>query len=131
MINSSHIALSSEFKCVGQGGECSRPIGSRHQLCSGRHARQAAKYSPGLCQAILRGIRNQLRADGLLKDGCYGIQALDEDGELAKDACTPENGYSATSARRSCTSSTPKKIWRNVAKARAKLLTGRDPIRTR
>ena len=47
---------------------------------SGRLAREVAVYLFVLCKAILMGLQNQLRADGLVKDGVYGIQPkFDED----------------------------------------------------
>ena len=46
---------------------------------SGRHMTEAAKYQRGLCRAIIQGITPQLRADSLLKDGSYGVQAPDDD----------------------------------------------------
>ena len=33
----------------------------------------------GLCRAVLKGISDQMRADGLLKNGCYGVQVADDD----------------------------------------------------
>ncbi len=60
-------------RCTGHRGLCSRPGGGQHVQCSGRIAREADIYPRGLCKAVLRGIRNQLRTDGLLEDGCYGI----------------------------------------------------------
>ncbi len=38
---------------------------------------------------MVRGITAQLRADNLLKDGCYGIQALDGDGEVLLEMHSP------------------------------------------
>ena len=61
--------------------------------CSGRIAKEAAIYPRGLCKAVLRGIRNQLKSDGLLKDGCYGIQAPDDDAEIERNLRGPEQGY--------------------------------------
>ena len=89
-----------------------------------------------------------MRVDSFLKDSCYAVQALDEDGELAKDQCTAENGYSGKyrdnligQFLRDCLVKAArekelqffdsKKVWRKVAKGRAKLMTGREPIRTR
>ena len=43
---------------------------------------------------MLRGVRDQLREDSLLKDGCYGIQAPDEDAEVERNLRGPAQGYS-------------------------------------
>ena len=51
-------------------------------------------YLKGLCGAVLKGVSDQLRADGLLKQGCYGIQVADDDLEILKSICGPEQGYS-------------------------------------
>ena len=42
----------------------------------------------------MKGATNQLKADGLLKDGCYGIQVADDDMEALKSMFGPEQGYS-------------------------------------
>ena len=47
-----------------------------------------------MCRAVLKGATNQLKADGLLKDGCYGIQVADDDMEVLKSMFRPEQGYS-------------------------------------
>ena len=73
-----------ERRCNGRNGACSRPGGGRHVLCSGRIAREAAVYPPGLCKAVLTGIAAQLRSDNKLRPGCFGIQAVDEEAEVHK-----------------------------------------------
>ncbi len=57
-----------ERRCSGRGGDCSRPKGGRHVLCSGKVARDAAIHPGELCRAVLRGTSRQLRADRLLKE---------------------------------------------------------------
>ena len=44
LTNSSELAACLSQRCSGQGGQCSRPAGGRHQMCSGIHAREAAIY---------------------------------------------------------------------------------------
>ena len=44
-----------------------------HAQCRGQVARKAAVYDFKLCKAILMGFRDQLRADGLYKDGFVGM----------------------------------------------------------
>ena len=94
MTNSAQIAACLSARCEGKSGMCSRPKGGLHRLCSGRLAREAAKYPPGLCRAVLRGIRNQMREDGMLSAGCYGVQVASDDAEVMKNMKGPEQGYS-------------------------------------
>ena len=54
-------------------------------MASGGRARAAAIYPFQLCKAILRGFRNQMRADGRMVQGVYGLQSLDWEDE--KDLC--------------------------------------------
>ncbi len=94
MTNSDAVAGALSQTCTGTGGLCSRREGGKHVLCSGGRAKDAAKYPPGLCRAILRGVRDQLREDGLLKDGCYGLQAPDDDQDVERNLRGPSQGYS-------------------------------------
>ena len=66
-------------RCAGRDGQCSRSAGGVHAQCRGRVARKAAVYDFKLCKAILMGFRDQLRADGLYKDGFVGM--LEDRGE--------------------------------------------------
>ena len=92
MTNSDELAQVLCARCSGQGGMCSRPAGGKHIPCAGKHAKEAAKYPRGLCKAIHRGIRNQLRADDLLKNGCFGVQVPDDDAEVEKSFRGPAQG---------------------------------------
>ena len=65
MTNSPEIAVALSRRCQGRGGQCSRPRGGLHRLCSSKRARAAQIYLPGLCRAVLRGVRDQLKADNL------------------------------------------------------------------
>ncbi len=94
MTNSPSIANALDVQCQRRAGTCSRPSGGKHHPCAGRHAREAAKYPRGLCRAILKGIRDQLRADKLLKDGCFGIQIPDDEAEIERNLRGPVQGYS-------------------------------------
>ena len=94
MTNSPAVARALSLRCSGSNGECSRPQGGRHQLCSGRHAKDAAVYPRGLCRAILRGVRDQLSEDDVLKAGCFGVQAPDEDAAVEREIRGPAQGYS-------------------------------------
>ena len=80
-------------RCTGQEGQCSRPAGGRHVRLEGNYTQDSQKYPRALCQAMLRGVMAQLRADRRLKAGCFGIQALDDD-EVQQTLYGPEQGYS-------------------------------------
>ena len=94
MTNSPEVAKALDVQCKGRGGACSRPGGGRHAQCSGQIAVEAAIYPRDLCRAVLRGVRNQMRADHLLKDGCYGVQAPDDDAEIERNVRSPDRGFS-------------------------------------
>ena len=132
-------------RCSGRGGQCSRPTGGKHAKCSGIHAKDAARYPRGLCQAILRGVTQQLRADELLKDGCYGVQVADDEAEIQRNTHSPELGYSGK-YRDDLTGQLlkdelvkqaratellyfhSKGVWVNVPRAKARTDTGRPQI---
>ena len=94
MTNSPHVAKALSVRCTGLGGACSRPEGGSHVSCSGRNAREAAQYPRELCRAVLKGIRDQLRADGTLKNGCFGVQAADDEAEIERQLRGPAQGFS-------------------------------------
>jgi len=58
------------------------------------HAKEAARYPRGLCQAILRGVAKQGRDDSLLKDGCFGMQVRDDDADVEGLIRSPSQGFS-------------------------------------
>ena len=69
--------------CRGSGGACSRPRGGEHALCSGRTARDAARYSKSLCRAIINGMIDEMHVRGIWRRGEVGLHAVtDEDGVL-------------------------------------------------
>ena len=94
MTNSPCVAEALAVRCQGSGGLCSRPKGGRHVLCSGVHAKDAAKYPRGLCRAILSGTAKQLRKDALFIDGCFGIQVPDDDAAVEAATRGLAQGYS-------------------------------------
>ena len=63
--NSKSLSNALSKTCSGTGGACSR--GGRHVHCTGRIAKEAAIYPRGLCQAVIKGIVEQLKEDRLLK----------------------------------------------------------------
>ena len=96
MTNSPEIAQELKLRCQGgpTPGACSRPGGGHHTHCSGKIAREAAIYPRGLCRAIIKGTANQLRADGITKNGCFGLQAKDDEEEITRACYGPAQGYS-------------------------------------
>ena len=80
--NSKSVSSVLSRTCSGTGGACSR--GGRHAHCSGRIAKEAAIYPRGLCQAVIKGITEQLKEDRLLKNGCFGIQVPDDEEEIER-----------------------------------------------
>ncbi len=89
--------------CAGRQGYCSRPEKGRHALCSGKTAKEAATYPRELCRAVLRGLTSQLRKDGRMIGGCYGIQVKegpasgltdDADAMAEQQLFGPAQGYS-------------------------------------
>ena len=67
----------------GSSGAFSRSFGGRHAQCW-RVAKEAAIYPSGLCQAVIKGITEQLREDRLLKRGCFGVQVQEDEKELMR-----------------------------------------------
>ena len=94
MTNSPCVAAALNRQCAGISGWCSRPRGGKHELCSGKVASNAQVYPGGLCRAVLKGISDQMRTDGLLRNGCYGVQVADDDLAVLKATYGPEQGYS-------------------------------------
>ena len=96
MSNSPELLKVLNRRCLGGAtpGSCSRARGGTHVHAEGKVARDAAVYPPGLCRAIIKGVSAQLRADGLTKRGCFGIQARDDEDEISKACMGPEQGYS-------------------------------------
>lgn len=148
MTNSACIAAALSRTCQGTGGWCSRLKGSRHEPCSGKVAAAAQVYPRALCRAVLKGATNQFKADGLLKDGCYGMQVADGDMEVLKSMFGPEQGYSGkykddltgqvlkdelvTKARAvELAYFHSKSVWRKVSRKVARATNGKSPITVR
>ena len=105
-------------------------------------------YPRGLCRAVLKGITDQLRADGLVKSGCYGIQVADDDLEVLKETYGPAQGYSgryrddltgqvlkdtlvAKARAVELDYFNSKGVWRKVPRKSARATTGKSPITVR
>ena len=64
--------------------------------CAQAKSRQTPRYIRwGLCRAVLKGISNQMRTDGLLKNGCYGVQVADDDLAVLEATYGPEQATAA------------------------------------
>ena len=134
--------------CEGVRGWCSRPRGGRHELCSGKVASAAQVYPTALCRAVLKGISDQMRSDGLLKNGCYGVQVADDDMAVLEATYGPEQGYSGRH-RDDLTGQTlkddlvlqaravelayfnAKGVWKKVPRRVARTTSGKPPISVR
>ena len=58
----------------------------------GSTSKAMAKHPRELRRAMLRGLTHQLRVDGRLQPGCYGIQSQDDD--CIREIYGPAQGYS-------------------------------------
>ena len=74
--NSPELLLQLERRCVGTLGNCSRPAGGKHKQCRGKIARRAAIYSDEMCEAVLIGMRRQMRVDGYSKSDEVGANIV-------------------------------------------------------
>ena len=132
--------------CSGTGGACS--LGGQHAQCSGIIAKDAAVYPRGLCQAVIKGIVEQLKEDKLVKAGCFGVQVADDEEEIESLCQSALSGYSGKfkddisgqtlrdelvhEARRVELDFFSKKgVWVKVPYEEARRRTGRPPITVR
>ena len=96
MSNSSEVLRSLSPRCHGRGGACTRAAGGMHATCGGGISKGMAKYPRELCRAVLKGIAAQLRVDGRLQSGCYGVQVACDDVHVEEHLYGPEQGYSGS-----------------------------------
>ena len=147
MSNSKEILREMSRRCAGKNSQCSRPAGGRHTPCQGSICKDMARYPRELCRAVLRGISAQLKVDGRIQSGCYGVQLADDASDM-KQLCGPEQGYSGrfkddltgqilrddlvVEARtKELEFFTSKGVWIKVPRQRAFERTGRPPISVR
>ena len=78
MSNSEEVLREMSRRCAGKNSQCSRPNGGKPTPCQGGICKDIAKYLRELCRAVLRGISTQLKADGRILSGCYGVQVADD-----------------------------------------------------
>ena len=93
-------------------------------------------------------MRDQLRADNLLKDGCYGFQAPDDDAAVGRELRGLKAGYSGRfsddltghvlkdalvleARAKELAFFYSKSVWLKVPKAQARAATGRPAISVR
>ena len=81
MSNSDRLLEALNRRCFGRHGFCTRELGGCHQDCIGKVARRAAIYSDRMCEAILAGAREQLKADKRMREGEVGIHCAMDDGD--------------------------------------------------
>ena len=90
MSNSEEVLKALSKRCSGRGGQCDRPAGGKHQPCSGKIAKEAAIYPRALCRAILKGICAQLKKDGNLEQGVFGVDTAHEHSGVPAQGELPE-----------------------------------------
>ena len=77
MGNSPAILEKLSKRCSGPRGTCSATGGrTGHATCMGATAKAAAIYPFDLCKAILVGLREQLKSDGLMSDNVVGMHPV-------------------------------------------------------
>ncbi len=135
-------------KCHSKDGRCTRTKGGRHVTVQGWITKESAIYPHKLCKAIVKGMAAQLKADGLIKDGEIGINAVDDDGEFEANMKTNENGYSGKyrdditgqplkdelvkeARQKELAYFCSKGVWIKRPKHEARRVTGRPPISVR
>ena len=74
--NSPELLKALHHRCMGRHGQCSRRKGGNHAPCMGQTAKRAAIYHDRMCEAILRGISSQMRADRRVHDGEIGTNIV-------------------------------------------------------
>ena len=93
MSNAPWLLRALDRQCHGHGW-CSRRKKGTHVHAEGSLTRKTAIYSDKLCRAIIKGMTDQLTADGMVKPGEVGINALDDDEIMKTSMKGPAQGYS-------------------------------------
>ena len=148
LTNSPEIAKALSKRCQGRDDFCSRDKGGRHRHCEGIRARDAAIHPRDLCRTMLKGVSAQMKADNLLKPGCYGVQVPDDDAAVLNEIYGPAQGYSGKyrddltgqvlrddlvkqARAKELAYFHSKGVWIKVPKQEARAKTGRPPISVR
>ena len=146
MGNAPHLLRALDHRCHGHGW-CSRRKGGRHVHAQGSLTRKTAIYSDKLRRAITKGMTDQLTADGMVKPGEVGINALDD--EIMKTSMKgPAQGYSGAYRddlakqvlhddlvrevrKKELEYFCSKGVWAKRPKSEARAKTGRGPMSVR
>ena len=126
-------------RCTSRDGTCSRTKGGRHVQASGRVASDAARYSDGLCRAMIRGMMDEMQARGEIglhavtdedvtkstRAGCSGKYRDDISGHLLRDDLVRE--ARAKELRYFC----DKGVWVKRPVGEARQRTGKGAISVR
>ena len=97
---------------------------------------------------MLRGVRNQFKADDLMKSGCFGIQVPDDDAAAERSIRGPAQGFSGnfrddltgqvlrdadvrTARAKELEYFCTKGVWKKMPRHLARTLSGRAPISVR
>ena len=83
MSNAPRLLAALERKCHGQNGECSRARGGKHVHASGHVAADAAIYPKALCNAIIRGMMDEMQSRGIWRPGEIGMHAVSDEAQHA------------------------------------------------
>ncbi len=114
----------------------------------GRVARESAIYSTELCRTILSGIKAQMQQDGIMQQGCFGLQAHDDEKQRSDEANKPRPGYSGKykddltgqvlkdtlvheARAKEIACFVAKGVWKKVQRTTCYQRTGRPPISVR
>ena len=147
MSNAAHLLRALDRRCHGHGW-CSRRKGGIHVQVQGSLTRKTAIYSDKLCRAIIKGMTDQLTADGMVKPGEVGINALDDDEIMKTSMKGSAQGYSGAyrddltkqvlrddlvreARKKELDYFCSKGVWVKRPKSEARARTGRGPISVR
>ena len=148
MSNGSRVLKALTQRCGSRDGQCTRKKGGKHAICSGKIAKDAARYPPGLVKAIIRGIRDELHVRGVMKRGEFGLHAIDDDVMIEAELRGPAQGYSGKyvddmskqvlkdsmvqeARAKELLYFNSKGVWRKRPRSEAFQKTGRPPITVR
>ena len=135
-------------KCRSSDGWCTRAKGGKHVTIQGGITSTTARYSKKLCKTILRGMADEMRARGIMRDGEIGLHAMEDETAAGVLEKTAAQGYSGkyrdditgqllrddlVKAARALELQyfNAKGVWAKKLKTRARQRTGRGPISVR
>ena len=86
MSNAPRLLAQLQRRCGTTDGQCSRRGGGQHAVASGRVAKDAARYSDGLCRAIIKGMTDEMQWRGIWRRGEVGLHAVTDEDPVALPA---------------------------------------------